>query len=336
MNHLFSRIVLAVSLIIASYVATLPEPHQPLTRPLPDGDETARAFSIIVLPDTQFYSMSFPEIFMAQTAWIAEHKKNRNIVFVSQEGDIVQTPDIEAQWQIADAAMQKLDGVVPYGLAPGNHDIAPGGNAPLYQKYFPLSRLKRSQTWGGSYLNDNPQPHDEHAGSKNSFQLFNGGGAQYIAFNLEFCPPDPVIDWVGDTLTLHPNRRAIITTHSFTDFRGERSNSAICRSYGGGGDNAGEEIWQKLVVDQNHLNLSLFLSGHDITSTHGAARRTDIIDGHPVHQMLANYQQLGNGGNGFLRILTFQPTKRLIQVETYSPYLNEYMADPENQFQLRL
>lgn len=275
---------------------------------------------------------------MAQTSWIAAQAKERNIVFVSQEGDIVNIPEAEGQWQVASAAMALLDGIVPYGLAPGNHDFTHTGSAPLYQKYFPMSRLKRSPAWGGSFLEFNTQLNHPnlHRYDKNSYQLFEVGNTKYIAFNLEFCPPDDVVYWTGWMLALYPNRQAIITTHSFTNFKGGRSNSQICKHYGAEGLNAGEEIWQKLAVDRTHLNISLLLSGHDIITTRGAARRTDVVDNRPIHQLLANYQQLPNGGNGYLRIMTFKPAEQKIQVETYSPYIDRYMTDPENQFDLPL
>jgi hypothetical protein len=42
-----------------------------------------------VLPDTQYYSQKYPEIFTQQTQWIVDNAKTQNIVFVSQEGDLV-------------------------------------------------------------------------------------------------------------------------------------------------------------------------------------------------------------------------------------------------------
>ena len=48
--------------------------------------------------------------------------------------------------------------------------------------------------------------------------------------------------------------------------------------------------------------------------------------------MLANYQQFEKGGNGFLRILTIDPKNRRISVKTYSPYINKYKTDTDQQF----
>ena len=99
-------------------------------------------FTIIVLPDTQFYSSSMnggsPEIFEAQTRWIVENRDSLNVVFVTQLGDFVQNGDeILAEWEAADAAISLLEDPattglpegIPYGVAVGNHDQSPVGDA---------------------------------------------------------------------------------------------------------------------------------------------------------------------------------------------------------------
>ena len=48
--------------------------------------------------------------------------------------------------------------------------------------------------------------------------------------------------------------------------------------------------------------------------------------------MLANYQILDEGGQGWLRILRIDPAQNCIEVKTYSPYLDKYAEDAENQF----
>jgi hypothetical protein len=48
--------------------------------------------------------------------------------------------------------------------------------------------------------------------------------------------------------------------------------------------------------------------------------------------MLSNYQVLANGGDGWIRLLTFHPSSNTVDVKTYSPYLNSYKTDSKNQF----
>ena len=78
---------------------------------------------MVMLPDTQQYSRSFPELFYAQTQWIKENRDKENIVFVTHVGDVVNDRKKDTnQWVVAHKAMSVLDGVVPWGVAIGNHD----------------------------------------------------------------------------------------------------------------------------------------------------------------------------------------------------------------------
>src|SRR5579864_7563868 len=51
--------------------------------------QSAGDFTVVVLPDTQYYSQSYPQIFDSQTQWIASNAAAQNIKLVIGEGDIV-------------------------------------------------------------------------------------------------------------------------------------------------------------------------------------------------------------------------------------------------------
>ena len=274
-------------------------------------------YSVVVLPDTQYYSEEYPETYIAQTQWIVDYKVPLNIRFVTHEGNIVNNDDQrEIEWQRADEAMSLLDGVVPYGFLPGNRDMQPDGTADFYQEYFPATRYESYDWWGGSF-----------SANKNNYQFFSSGGENYLIIHLQFCPTDAALDWANEVLTKHPDYRVIITTHAYlyrgaTRFEGCDANSD--------GDNNGLDIWTKLA--RPNTNVFMVLAGH----VPGVSRRVDEVDGRLIYQMLADYQAMENGGDGYLRILTFLPEEDSIQVQTYSPTLDAYMTDPENEFSLGL
>ena len=60
------------------------------------------------------------------------------------------------------------------------------------------------------------------------------------------------------------------------------------------------------------------LCGH----VHGEGRRSDEFQGRTVYTILQDYQDAPNGGNGFLRTLTFSPANNQITVDSWSPTLN--------------
>ena len=98
--------------------------------------------------------------------------------------------------------------------------------------------------------------------------------------------------------------------------------------------NNGEQMWKKFV--SQYPNILMVVSGHVLDDGVGTLV-SEGKHGNKVYQMLANYQKYVNGsvngGNGFFRILTVNPGKRRISVRTYSPYLNEYITDPSQQFE---
>ena len=89
----------------------------------PDLDlPAAGEFSLVFLPDTQYYSRESPATFLAQTQWIVAQRARYNIQAVLREGDVVDGNDPQ-QWANADAAIRVLDAAdMPYLVTIGNHD----------------------------------------------------------------------------------------------------------------------------------------------------------------------------------------------------------------------
>jgi hypothetical protein len=277
-------------------------------------NSAASDFTLIVLPDTQHYSDEYPEIYLTQTQWILENKAALNIVFVSHMGDIVQNNDTdEGEWKAADAAMSLLDGIVPYAVLPGNHDMQIGGEAIYYEQYFPASRFDEYGWWGGSF-DDN----------RYNYQLFSAGGDDYIILHMQYCPTDAGMDWANEVLAQWPERKAIVSTHSYLETDGSLMKNCQNKS---NGDTNGAKMWNRLV--KKNPNVFMVLAGH----VPGFGRRDDF-EGRVVYQLLADYQDLPLGGSGYLRIMMFEPQNDIIHVSTYSPYLDEYLEDGGNKFDL--
>ena len=277
----------------------------PLTVSFGIRPATEPEFTIVALPDTQHYSEAFPAIFTSQTQWIKDNKAARNIVFVTHEGDIVQNASVNAEWVAANTSMSIMDGVVPYGMAPGNHDEP----SSLYNVFFPYTRYEGLPWYGGHYqsLNDD------------NYQLFSAGGMDFVWVHLDFCPTAAVVAWGSSILNSFPDRIGMMTTHAYLGLAAERS-THVCGST--------QYIWDGLAPTSP--NLHFMLSGH----VHGESRRTDMANGHPVFQMLADYQDLPSGGQGWLRILRFVPGDDRVYVQTYSPWLNQYDSDADSEFTL--
>ena len=261
-------------------------------------------FSIIVLPDTQNYSKSHPEIFYSQTDWIIQNKEELNIKFIIHEGDLVNNANQEEQWIVANKAMNKLDGVVPYSVIRGNHD-----RHELYQKYFGKERFK-DYDW---YLAG-----DEF--NKNNISKLEINDFNFLFISLDVCPDTNELNFIKENITGEQFDFAIVTTHGYLNENAER-NVHVC--------NNTEYIWD---FAKEIKNVRLMLSGH----VHDESMRTDPNDfNQSVVQMLADHKTRENGGNGYLRILIFTDINT-INVTTYSPTLNEFETDKDSEFLIEL
>ena len=304
-----------------------------------------RSFVVVVLPDTQCYydilSNRALHIFKDQTSWIQDNLIDKNIKFVVHLGDVVQNR-AEHEWLGAVEAMNYLDGLVPYAITVGNHDTIfknPGyvRNSEDFHKYFPLKNYSDLPSFGGVF---------EKGFIENSFHYFSGGGLKYLVIGLEYLPRDEVLEWANSVVKKHSNYRVIVFTHAYlhhdNDYVGEDVDPHILEKVKieppNGLINLGEDIWNKFI--RKHENIFLVLNGHITFKTKGKDGVGHLISegdhGNKVFQIGSNYQQLENGGNGFLRIMEFYPDENKIAVETFSPFLDEYKIDFENQFMLDL
>ena len=293
-----------------------------------------KPFQLVLLPDTQIYVEKFPEIFKAQTEWIAENADS--IAFVLHQGDITNR-NIDEQWQNAVEALEILDGKVPFTFVPGNHDIGDLGkadtrNSELFNKYMPYEKYSKADGFGGAF---------ERGKMDNTWHTFKAGGMKWLILSLEFGPGNKVLDWAGEVIEQHPSHKVIINTHAYmysdnTRMSLEREHSWVPQKYGLGkltGEDAvndGEMMWEKLV--SQYPNIMMVVSGHVLHSGVGTLVSTGK-NGNKVYQMLANYQVGVKGGNGFLRIVSIDPAKQKISVKTYSPYVDQFNTDPDHQFE---
>ncbi len=290
-------------------------------------------FTLVALPDTQHYvdDPGRAATFTAQTQWILNNQTALNIPFVTHLGDITENIDAQPiEWTRANTSLSLLDGQVPYGLAPGNHDLNSSGVGTYFDLTFPVSRYS-GNAWYGGYLGQNLFSFTDPVNreNKNNFELFSAGGMDFIIIHLEYDMPDYSVAWAQRVLAAYPTRRAIISTHLFLNASGSRPSTVLNRANG----TPASAVWSNLVFP--NCNVFLVLNGH----YPGEANRTDNNScGQPVHQLASDYQSRTNGGDGWLRYMTFKPAENKIEVFTYSPTLNsgagQFETDSNSQFVL--
>ena len=219
-----------------------------------------------------------------------------------------------------------LDGVVPYALAVGNHDgpYTSQSDTALFNQYFPLSQFQNLPTFGGVF---------ESNRMDNCYHLFSAGGVDWLVFSLEFGPRNEVLVWANQVAANYPNRRVMVVTHThiYSDntLHGSSTNHLWMPIKDYGRANDGTDVWEKFL--RHHANMGFVFNGHVLNS--GTGRLVGVGDyGNQVFQMLANYQMNMLGGAGYLRIVQFFPDQDKMSVKTYTPYLDSWLTDTNNQF----
>lgn len=300
------------------------------------------SFTIAVLPDTQYYSEEFPEVFLSQTAWIVDNWRERNIACVLHLGDVTNR-NSPIEWERAAEAMAQLDGKVPYFMVPGNHDYGRDGRCTdrqtLMSDYFPVSEFQTQPTFGGVY-------DQEPDRIENSFHFFEAQGQKFMVLGLEFGPRLDVVRWANEVVEAHQDHSVILITHAYTYFNNTRydwhrfgkwqhwnphnyemawaTEDDVCD---------GEELWRYLV--SRHENIVLTLNGHVLGNGLGHVT-SQTPGGRRINQLLVNFQMRPQGGDGWLRLMEFRPDGKTVQVYDYSPTRDQRNISRKNQFAFAL
>jgi hypothetical protein len=307
------------------------------------GGGTGQPFSIVVLPDTQNYTTSDTAMagLQSQVDWILAQRTALDIRAVIHNGDIQNNTGTQ-EWPRAVAALAPLQRAdLPLAITPGNHDYnsilydgGSGAAADTYDRSFPVGSAPASLQrfdWAGGYMGDPDDPVTaDQVGSftdrgwKNNYVLFSASGTDFIVISLEFNFPYETIEWLDAVLDQYPDRAAIINTHQWLE---DNATATISTNGSSGGAAA---AWNEI---KDRCNVALIVSGHNHGTNNGETSRVEQNTcGDDVAMHLADYQSRPNGGNGWLRLLTFTPVDDTYTIETYSPFLDSYETDANSTF----
>ncbi|HWR22592.1 MAG TPA: metallophosphoesterase [Feifaniaceae bacterium] len=264
-----------------------------------------KEYTIAWLSDTQHYNGSLAPIFHSMTSYLKEKQSALNIQYIAMTGDIVGSGGSTSQWMNARAAMDSI-AHIPHGVLAGNHDYGKESGLKNYKEYFGERHYAGRPWYGGSYQDN-----------RNHYDLMTMGATQYLFVYLSYQPDSDDIAWANGVFGRYPGRVGVLLTHDYLD-----SYSSL-RSNG--------KTLQEEIVKQNR-NIYLVLCGHRYTEDNIPVQFDDDGDGamdRTVYQCIANYQNLSQGGGGYIRFLRIDEAKGTIRFHTYSPYLGVYRAPPE-------
>lgn len=284
------------------------------------------SFSIMQISDTQFLSVSFPQLFKDTTSWIVNNSANYNLKMVIHTGDIVDninstsgTYSDPVQWNTANIAMSSLlTAGIPYCWDAGNHDQIPWNNASgtwLGSSYaaFNASNMRSNNYWVS-----------DTADSKNTAVKFSYNGYEFLIINVEYQASNATLTWMRSLLDNNKGANIIIAAHTYLNVKG---------GYGfASAGLPGEVAWCtnfKTILD-SYPNVFLTLSGHDPTGTANMTRvgnREEIF-----FNRQAATTASGQTGSAAVRIYTFNLTSKNVNTTTYSLDTQTWLTNSYNQF----
>jgi len=327
-----------------------PSMLQPL-EPGPPPKPSPGGFSLVVLPDTQYYVACRSPHLERQVRYVLEQQQDQNIVLVLTVGDLTEHNE-DAEWAFFHEAVSPLFERVPLLLTTGNHDHGSGGAArtrgtsltrifgqPPARARALLAKAPSDGNWENAY-----------------YRLPVGKGTLGV-LTLEWGPRQSIVEWANGVLDQYATDRQIFTTHAYLYHDDTRYDWASFgpaqewnpRSYGtarldpeqapGPGNwsadasHDGEMLWQHLL--KSRPGLFLTVNGHVLVDGQGYLESRGV-ERNVVHQMLVNFQMLKDGGSGFLRLLQVEPGGKKLRVLTYSPSLDVRATGPGEQRELTI
>lgn len=247
--------------------------------------------------------------------WLIANKNSKKIEYVFGLGDITENivcapgagtgnggtttnPDKQnnLEWEIAAAAIKQLDGVIPYSLACGNHDVGAGFN-----KYF------NNSTYLNQFTNNNG---GYRSTAITTYRELILGEHKYLIITLPYAPKDDSLEWAAGILgdARFANHKAIITTHAYLTNHGELINET-----GANHSTSGDNMWYNYF--SKYANVFMIVAGHVgvtdpvityKTGDHGNLVTQILID--PQNDDIGTKSTVDNGDDTTTTTITTNPT----------------------------
>ena len=245
-------------------------------------DEQSYAYTIAFIPDIQISTRLYYSRLKPIYDFLINNKESMNIQYAISLGDLTDNNTVE-EWDRVNEQYNRLNGIVPYALIRGNHDIERNKGALLYDQYFSTPNAyyyNHVKSNGGFYDDSNTQ---------NTYLLFSVGQVDYLILNLDFGASDDVLTWADKILSQYPEHRVIVVTHGYIQSNGKllTADASGAPSRYNSAWNDADDMWDKLI--RKHENIDLVACGH-IGVDHIVCTENTGDNGNVVYQMLSDTQ----------------------------------------------
>lgn len=254
--------------------------------------------------------------------WIVDNKDQKKIQYVFGVGDITENQKTSAwDWDLefahAKSQIQKLDKAgIPYTLIPGDHDEA-NRHISGYSVENGTRDYSKFNEYFGDCLSSRITGYYKEGEYTSYYVNFEVGETEYMLLALEVAAPNRVLDWANEVVKANPDRKVIITTHSYLWTDGTRVGTSTPNSHNTSGSdgenirNNGEMIWDELV--KLHSNIVMVISGHEPCSDLVMSQAKGV-NGNVVTQILVNPQYM-EANEGMVCMLYFSEDGNDVRAE---------------------
>lgn len=283
-------------------------------------------FSFMVIGDTQIITSEHPDKLKNIYDYVLDNVTSKKVKHVFGVGDITDR-DVDSEWKLATEQIARLDGVVPYSVIRGNHDIYSADKKidkkSLYDDYFGKSDCFYADEYIDCYKGAG-----EAFKARNTVHEFSSSNRDYLVIALDYGADDDVLSWASDICFKYPNHNVIISTHAYLATNGEyydsNQGSAPTRDYGDTANN-GDHMWEELV--SQHENIVMVVCGHAPTDNI-VLRRSEGVNGNVVSEILVDPQGMDSnssiGATGMVATFYVSNDGKSISVEYYSTVKNKF------------
>jgi hypothetical protein len=278
------------------------------------ADTESPRFTIAVLPDTQYLfdaDSAEPEPLRETFRYLLKERGDANIVFMAHLGDVTEH-GTDHEIALAADTFRPLDGKMSYSVLAGNHDI-PGSTDDqrgdsAYLRAFGPQRYRGMPTFGGA-----------SSDGYNSFHVVRAGGRRWLVLALDWRVSDHGLQWAQGVLDANPSLPVILTTHELAG--ADDTGVAQLSGYG-------QQLWDRFINHNDQIFLTL--NGHFWPPGRTVLKNAA---GNDVHVHITNYQDRYYGGAGMIRTYTFDLARKVIDVETFSPWFLNRNPDKRSPLQ---
>ena len=306
-------------------------------------------FSFMVIGDTQIVTRWDESGLGKIYDYVISNVQKKKVKHVMGLGDITDA-DKDWEWKRATKQIARMDGVVPYSIIRGNHDIYSTRNHPdntskkdsmnyesPFDEFYGAEDSPYAKQY--TYFYDYGEG-KENFRARNTVHFFSSSSRDYMVVALDYGPNDDILAWANGIIEAHPYHNVIITTHSYLQKDGTTLDAGepVCPTRDFKDSNNGDNLWNELI--SKHKNVVMVLCGHMSCEDVLMVKR-EGENGNEVTQFLIDPQGMdtnpdgsGKGGADFSKgmVATFYVDENGedITVDWYSTSKGKYYRAKNN------